>query len=164
MHIEQNAPFLQLFHHKHSLPHSSHTPPPPMNILGPILYNSPPWVTQCFPWWFKWGFKEFWKVRFSQMTKVCWDSQTLSLWWCTIERDYLEPTLQVLCLNSFRSTSDPGPSRSGFDVQRSDLPPLYWGAHHLWLWYFSVLLNKMKMLFGFINKNPWPLLDLVNSF
>ena len=69
MHTEQNAPPFS------PLPH---TPPPPMNLLGPILYKFSPWVTWHFPGWFKWGFKEYWKVRFSQMTKVCWDSQTLA--------------------------------------------------------------------------------------
>ena len=47
MHFEQIAPFLQLFPHKHTLPH---TQTPPMNLLGPILYKfPPPWVTQHFP-------------------------------------------------------------------------------------------------------------------
>ena len=26
-----------------------HTPPPPMNLLGPILYKVSPWVTRHFP-------------------------------------------------------------------------------------------------------------------
>ena len=39
MHFEQIAPFLQLFPHKHTLPH---TQTPPMNLLGPILYKFPP--------------------------------------------------------------------------------------------------------------------------
>ena len=47
---------------------------------------------------------------------------------------YLESTLQLLCYKLFlkvrhhRSRSTPGPSTSGFCVQRSDLPPLYWGC------------------------------------
>ena len=63
--------------HTPSLTPPTH-PPPPMNLMGPILYKFSPWVTRQFPGWFKWGFKEYWKVRFSQMTKVCWDSQTLA--------------------------------------------------------------------------------------
>ena len=62
------------------------------------------------------------------MAEVCSDS--LSLWSCTIERAYLEPTLQLLCYKLFlkvrhhssRSTPGPGPSRSGFGIQRSNLP------------------------------------------
>ena len=72
MYTEQNAPPFS--------PHP-HTPQPPMNLLWPILYKFSPWVTRHFPGWFKWGFKEYWKVRFSQMTKVCWDSQTLFDCW-----------------------------------------------------------------------------------
>ena len=56
MHTKQNAPT---------------NTSPPMNLLGPILYKfPPPWVTQRFPGWFKWDFKEYWKIRFSQMAKV----------------------------------------------------------------------------------------------
>ena len=40
MQTKQNANFLQLFPHKHPLPHHpSHTT---MNLLGPILYKFPP--------------------------------------------------------------------------------------------------------------------------
>ena len=56
-----------------------HTSPPPMNLLEHILFKLSPWVTRHFPGWFKWGFKEYWKVRYSQMTIVCWDSQTHKL-------------------------------------------------------------------------------------
>ena len=129
-------------------PSPPHTHPTTTHeFIGAYFIQIPPWVTQHFPGWFKWGFKEYWKVMFSQMTKVCWDSQTLAwirplqtnaraLWSCTVERTYLEPTLQLLSYklllkvrhHSSRSTLDPGPSRSGFGILRSDLPPLYWGC------------------------------------
>ena len=46
MHFEQIAPFLQLFPHKHTLPH---TQTPPMNLLGPILYKFPPLGDPALP-------------------------------------------------------------------------------------------------------------------
>ena len=55
------------------------SPPLPHNyeFIGAYFIQISPWMTRHYPGWFKWGFKEYWNVRFSQMTKVCWDSQTL---------------------------------------------------------------------------------------
>ena len=95
----------------HLNPPSTH-PTTPHEFFGAYFIQIPSWVTQCFPGWAKWGFKEYWNVSFSHVTKVCWDSQTLaqigpfqpnalSLWSCTIERAYFEPTLQLLCYKLF---------------------------------------------------------------
>ena len=106
MHTKQNAPFFQIFCTNTLLPHphNSHSPHHHLwNYWGLLKPNFPsppppaPWVTSqktkntcllkfnfrttClgYPGWFKWGFKKsIENRRFSMVTQVCWDSQTLA--------------------------------------------------------------------------------------
>ena len=137
MHTEQNAPFLQLFIHKQPLPHPlPQTPPPSMNLFGPIFYKfPPPWVTWCFTGWFKWGFKEYWKVRWSHLTKP---PETT---WTPLRTPFpggggtgLKPPKNLPTLEDHLHAKFHQDPSSGLDFYREltqtlpPLPPTPWGA------------------------------------